>query len=197
MWPSMVVAHLFSAFNPSKVHTHTHTVNTHTHTHREHTHTVNTHTHREHTHTHTHTHTVNTHTAVGSQCSGTWGAFGGSVSCSRATQSYWIELILKLERVLYIHSSTYNPCWTWDSNSQPLDYESDSLTIRPRLPQSTFEVDQNLSSKLSLNLKPECVLVLGQLWLTFWSILNFDYCNNYIYIYIISALLFKHIVSIS
>ncbi len=29
---------------------------------------------------------------------------------------------------------TYNPCRTWDSNLQPLDYESDSLTIRPRLP---------------------------------------------------------------
>ncbi len=29
---------------------------------------------------------------------------------------------------------TYNSCRTWDSNSQPLDYESDSLTIRPRLP---------------------------------------------------------------
>ncbi len=29
---------------------------------------------------------------------------------------------------------TYNSCWTWDSNSQPLGYESDSLTIRPQLP---------------------------------------------------------------
>ncbi len=31
---------------------------------------------------------------------------------------------------------TYNSCRTWVSNSQPLDYESDSLTIRPRLPQT-------------------------------------------------------------
>ncbi len=29
---------------------------------------------------------------------------------------------------------TNNPWRTWDSNPQPLDYESDSLTIRPRLP---------------------------------------------------------------
>ncbi len=30
--------------------------------------------------------------------------------------------------------ATDNPCWTWDSNSQPLGYESDFLTIRPRFP---------------------------------------------------------------
>ncbi len=29
---------------------------------------------------------------------------------------------------------THNSCQTWDSNSQPLGYKSDSLTIRPRLP---------------------------------------------------------------
>ncbi len=34
---------------------------------------------------------------------------------------------------------TYNSCRTWDSNSQPLDYESDSLTIRPRLTQIGWE----------------------------------------------------------
>ncbi len=35
-----------------------------------------------------------------------------------------------------VHSQvpTINPCRTWDSNPQPLDYKSDSLTIRPRLP---------------------------------------------------------------
>ncbi len=43
-------------------------------------------------------------------------------------------VVLKEERALVIHSPTNNPCWTWDSNPQPLDYESDSLTIRPRLP---------------------------------------------------------------
>ncbi len=43
-------------------------------------------------------------------------------------------VVLKEERALVIHSPTNNPCRTWDSNPQPLDYESDSLTIRPRLP---------------------------------------------------------------
>ncbi len=43
-------------------------------------------------------------------------------------------VVLKEERALVIHSPTNNPCRTWDSNTQPLDYESDSLTIRPRLP---------------------------------------------------------------
>ncbi len=81
--------------------------------------------------THTHTHTPG---AVGSHlCCGTQGAVGGSVSCSRAPQSwYWGE------RALCIHSPTYNSCRTWDSNSQPLGYESDSLTIRPRLPQHCY-----------------------------------------------------------
>ncbi len=34
------------------------------------------------------------------------------------------------------YSLTNNPCRTWDSNPQPLDYKSDSLTTRPRLPNS-------------------------------------------------------------
>ncbi len=37
-------------------------------------------------------------------------------------------VVLRVERALYIHSPTYNSC------RQPLGYESDSLTIRPRLP---------------------------------------------------------------
>ncbi len=41
-------------------------------------------------------------------------------------------VVLKEERVLVIHSPTNNPCRTQDSNPQSLDYESDSLTIRPR-----------------------------------------------------------------
>ncbi len=105
-------------------HTHTHT---HTHTHSSekwtnslsHTHThTHTHTHRSekwtntlslsHTHTHTHTHTV---------------------PCSRVS-----VVVLRVERVLYIHPPTYNPCRTWNSNPQPSGYKSDSLTIRPRLP---------------------------------------------------------------
>ncbi len=44
-------------------------------------------------------------------------------------QGHLVE-ILRVERVLYIHS----PLPDRDSNSQPFDYESDTLTIMPRLP---------------------------------------------------------------
>ncbi len=50
------------------------------------------------------------------------------VPCSRAPQSwYWRWR----ERCTFT-PPTYNSCRTWDSNSQPFDF--DSLTIRPRLP---------------------------------------------------------------
>ncbi len=79
------------------------------------THTaVNTHTHREHI-----------PGAVGSHlCCGARGAVEGSVPCSRAPQSwYWGWR----ERCTFT-PPTYNSC------RQPLGYESDSLTIGPRLP---------------------------------------------------------------
>ncbi len=118
VWPSMVTHtwNLCSAFNPSKC-THTHTqqwvVKKHTHT----------------THTHTHTHT---HRAVASQCSVAWGAFGGSVPCSTVSPQSWYWGWR--ERWTYT-PPTYNPCWTWDSNPQPLGYKPNSLSIRARLPQ--------------------------------------------------------------
>ncbi len=76
---------------------------------------------------------VNTHTpwTVGSHLfCGARGRVWGSVPCSRASQSwYWG----------WRESCTFTPhiqvLPDWDSNSQPLDYESDSLTIRPGLPQ--------------------------------------------------------------
>ncbi len=43
-------------------------------------------------------------------------------------------VVLKEERALYIHSPHLQSLPARDSNSQPFDYESDSLTIRPRLP---------------------------------------------------------------
>ncbi len=83
-----------------------------------------------HTHSSEHTHREHTPKAVGSQCCGTRGAVGDSVPCSRAPQSwYWRWR----ERWLFT-PPTYNPCWTWDSNPQPLNYKSDFLSIRPRLP---------------------------------------------------------------
>ncbi len=87
-----------------------------------------THTQSAHTHTQqwTHTHREHTPGAVGSHlCCGARGAVGGSVPCSRA---------LKVERALDIHSPHLQSLPDPDSNSQPLDYESDSLTIRPCLP---------------------------------------------------------------
>ncbi len=64
------------------------------------------------------------------------GAVGGSVPCSRTPQSW----VLKEDT-----PPTNNPCRTWDSNPQPLDYESDSLTIRPRLP-SGIHLQESLPS---------------------------------------------------
>ncbi len=43
-------------------------------------------------------------------------------------------VVLRVERALYIHSPHLQSLPDWDLNSQPLDYKSDSLTIRPRLP---------------------------------------------------------------
>ncbi len=43
-------------------------------------------------------------------------------------------VVLKVERALYIHSPHLQFLQDRDSNSPPLDYESNSLTIRPRLP---------------------------------------------------------------
>ncbi len=80
--------------------------------------------------THTHTHT---HGAVGSHYSSTRGAVGGSVPCSRAPQSwYW-----RWRECCSFTIPTFNSCRTWDLNPQPLDYKSDSLTTRPRLPPYT------------------------------------------------------------
>ncbi len=62
---------------------------------------------------------------------GTQGAVGGSVPCSRAPRLG----IDGGERALYMHSLHLQFLPARDTNPQPLDYESDSLTIRRRLPQ--------------------------------------------------------------
>ncbi len=48
-------------------------------------------------------------------------------------------VVLKVERALYIHSLHLQFLLARDSNSQPLDYESDSLTIRLQLPHIVIE----------------------------------------------------------
>ncbi len=98
---------LCSAFNPYKVHTHT-AVNTHT----------------------PWTHTRSSGKPFMLRRPGSSRGFSVLLKSTSV-------VVLKEERALDIHSPpppTYNLCWTWDSNSQPFDYESDSLIIRPRLP---------------------------------------------------------------
>ncbi len=125
---------------PSKMHTHssehTHTQFwTHTHTH-THTHTaVNTHT-QQWTHTHSSEHTPR---AVGSHlCCGARGAVGGSVPCSRVSPQSWYWRWK--ESAGHSPPPTYNSCRPRDSNLQPLDYESNPLTIRPQRPTFLFSI---------------------------------------------------------
>ncbi len=80
----------------------------------------------------THTHCEHTPGAVGSHCSSARGAVGGSVPCSRAPQLWY----RRGRECCSFTIPTFNPCRTWDSNPQPLDYKSDSLTTRPQLPHS-------------------------------------------------------------
>ncbi len=54
---------------------------------------------------------------------------------------------------------TYNSCRTWDSNSQPLGYESDSLTIRPRLPHYFVSCSSSINSMHFIYI-PFCTIVI-------------------------------------
>ncbi len=81
-----------------------------------------------HTAVNTHTHCEHTPGAVGSHfCCGARGAVGGSW--------YWRW------GALCIHSPHLQLLLARGLNSQSFDYESDSLTIRPRLPQSEFTAE--------------------------------------------------------
>ncbi len=78
-----------------------------------------------------------THTrSSGQPYCGARGAVGGSVPCSRVSPQSWYW---RWREHLLFTPPTDNPCRTWESNLQPLQplgYKSNSLTIRPRLPQS-------------------------------------------------------------
>ncbi len=93
------------------------------------------------------THPKCTHTAVNTHREHTPGAVGshvpapGEQSGVRCLAQGHLSRGIEEERALVIHTHThtpspplYNSCRTWDSNPRPLDYESNSLTIRPRLP---------------------------------------------------------------
>ncbi len=69
------------------------------------------------------------------KCTHTW-SIGQPFMLRRPGSSWGFGAlrILKVKRALDIHSPHLQFLPARDSNSQPLDYESDSLTIRPRLP---------------------------------------------------------------
>ncbi len=117
-----------------------------------------------HTHSseHTHTHTMNTHPEQ-------WAAIYAVVPGEQLGTRCLIE-VLKVERALYIRSPHLQSLPDQDSNSQPFNYESESLTIRPRL------------------LLHECFLFMKYAWIYFtlltgwtakiyiyWIVLNFPF----------------------
>ncbi len=66
-----------------------------------------------------------THTrSSGQPCCGARGAVGGSVPCSRVSPQSWYW---RWREHLLFTPPTDNPCWTWESNLQPLGYKSNSL----------------------------------------------------------------------
>ncbi len=90
-------------------------------------------THPKRAHTQQGTHTPWTHTRSSEQSFMLWrpGSSCGFGDFLKGTS----VVVLKVEWALDIHSPHLQFLPARDSNSQPLDYESDSLTIRPRLPQ--------------------------------------------------------------
>ncbi len=102
-------------------------------------------THPKCTHTAVNTHTPWTHTRSSGQpfmlrCPGSSWGFGALLKGTSV-------VVLKVERALYIHSPHLQFLPTRDSNSQPFNYESDSLTIRPRLPQLITSAHDKIDSK--------------------------------------------------
>ncbi len=73
----------------------------------------------------------------------------------RPGSSWGFGALLKDTSVVVLKEDTpptNNPCRTWDSNPQPSAYKSDSLSIRPRLPQNLV----NLAYRMYF----ECLVVL-------------------------------------
>ncbi len=78
--------------------------------------------------THTHTHTRSSGQLFVLRRPGSSWGFGGWVLLKGTS-----VVVSRVERVLYIHSVHLQFLPARDSNSQPLNYESDSLNIRPQL----------------------------------------------------------------
>ncbi len=84
------------------------------------------------THTVVNTHTVNTHPEQWAAIYAV--ALGEQLGVRCLAQGLTSVVVLRVERAMYIHSPHLQFLAAWDSNLQPFNYESDSLTIRPRLP---------------------------------------------------------------
>ncbi len=97
-----------------------------------------------------HTHTaVNTPGAVNTHTPWTHTRSSGQPFMLRCPGSSWgfgallkgtSVVVLRVKRALVIHSPHLQSLPARDSNPQPLDYESDSLTIRPWLPTSHVKI---------------------------------------------------------
>ncbi len=76
---------------------------------------------------------------------------------------------LRVERVLDIHSPTYNPCQTWDSNPGPLGYKPDSLPLGHDCPTSE-------NTRYTRQIQPqswflqEIINIPGLLWQNYWFV---------------------------
>ncbi len=98
---------------------------------------------------HTHTHPE--------QWAAIYAAAPGEHLGARCLDQGHLIVELRVERALYIHSIHLQFLPARDSNQQPFDYESNTLTIRPRLPHDCsprrFELtsDSNLSHSFWLN----------------------------------------------
>ncbi len=119
-----------------------------------------------------------THTrSSGQPCCGARGAVGGSVPCSRVSPQSWYW---RWREHLLFTPPTDNPCRTWESNLQPLGYKSNSLTIRPWLPQNLADtfIQSNLHCiQVTVFTFYQLLLSLGNIpWIfliqTCWNVLG-------------------------
>ncbi len=103
---------------------------------------------------------VNTHTHVNThpeQWAAIYAAAPREQLGARCLDQGHLIVELRVERALYIHSIHLQFLPARDSNPQPFDYKSNSLTIRPRLPHDCspwrfeFTSDSNLSHSFWLN----------------------------------------------
>ncbi len=78
------------------------------------------------THSSEHTHTVNTHPE---QWAAIYAAAPGEELGVRGLAQGHLVMVLKVKRALYIHSPRRQSLPDRDTDSQPFDYESDSLPL--------------------------------------------------------------------